>query len=256
MFTYLNLLFKDQLRFDISKGIIRYKSTTKKSQIDLKAPLVTCDAIYSGILKPINIFLKQTNRFNANKDLIKISKDLNKRNTLASDPTTSTKSIYIGKYNSQYYAQYINDNLFNDQLNNNKELFFNQFDNNKQILSKTKSTILPSTIFNNNYFEDLYKQQQKQSEQSSSNSLIPVNNQIIKPSNEHSNEINSDDDDDTNDYDLLVPNDLGGWFFIEQQILNKNLNHYIDMKFTYKQFYTMLFTLVAIIFSVIFAIRQ
>ena len=104
------------------------------------------------IVKIIELFgflnRQQNSEFNSNTQLVEI-------NSNKIQKASKSNSIYIGKYNSQIYAQNIKYEDEEDELFKKRFLF----ENNKEMLQKTKSTMNNNLVIPNKYSKN---QQQNQ----------------------------------------------------------------------------------------------
>jgi hypothetical protein len=205
-----------QLKFELAKGLFKYK-TSKHSQ-SLDKPIVACELFFNGVIKQVNMFDKNLNDMNG-----KHGKD---ERHLKKIKSNSLPTIYIGKYDKQYYAQ------FNNLFENNKNDNINLLTNNQMYLSrkllKTKSTCLSSQDDENG------------------NSLVLYKNTDIVSNNALSTTDGTADDDSSSE--------LGGWFFIESDNSLSSFTTYIHMSFTVNQMLVFLITLLSILIATYFFI--
>ena len=183
----------------------------KYNTIHLKNPITNCEIFYNGLLKTINIFTnkqkhQQRSEFDLNTDIAEFNTN---RLQQKISQQQKTSNIYVGKYNSQIYAQNIK---FDDEGEDSKkkETFKLLFDNNKELLQKTKSTMNNLVIHKNNKYKYLNKEQnENQQQQQHSLAIISKKDYDIffqeaklvdqKDDDNQNNNDNDDDDDDDDD---------------------------------------------------------
>ena len=249
------------MKFDVANGIVKYKSLktnpTFMNNFDTEIPpqpqtnlfvfnnsLVTSDLMYNGVLRSINIFAKQTKRSNSNAhELIKRLETMDK---------SKLSSIYIGKHNTQYYAQYINYNnnpngeslsSTNQHNSNRASNFLIEFSNRQ---SKTKSTLNSFNLISNNghHHEDLTNTNQ--------NSLILKEDSVQSNKIEAEKFADLDDIYDDEEGSLAVRNEFIGWYFFETQ---QKLNSYVQITLTY-QVIGFVISIVAIVIATAFVVKR
>jgi hypothetical protein len=241
---YSLLILPDQLRFNVSKGLIKYLSNKLefKNSISLNNPITNCDIFYNGFLKRINIFTNKNkqSQHEFNTEIIEFN------SMLQQHQQQKTSNIYIGKYNSQIYAQNIKYEDEEDELFKKRFLF----ENNKEMLQKTKSTMNNNLVIPNKYSKN---QQQNQI------ALINHKNYdiffqeavLVGENNELSNHNDDDDDDDGKNYHLLVPDE--NQFIVEFDYF---INNYINMILFYKKMLNYLLQVSSIIFIIFLSFKR
>lgn len=216
--TILNNLYYN-LRFEVSKGIISLKNLS----FNIGLPIVSCDIIYNGLHRTMNIFKKANIKTN---ELI--------------DKFTNLNSIYIGKYQSHYYAQSINHFEYLNEEHNveSKQNLANKFE--KKFLS-TKSTLIslaaaafpnknPSKNHNLNKNALILFKENGQSERNNGKLLIDFDD---------GNEKSSDESE--------------SWLFIEEPMTLITIN---NIQITYGQIISIFLTILTLILTYYFVQRR
>ena len=209
-------------------------------------PITNCDIFYNGFLKTINIFTNKNKQYQHefNTEIIEFNSMIQQQHQ-----QQKISNIYIGKYNSQIYAQNIK---YEDE---EEELFKKRFlfENNKEMLQhKTKSTMNNNLVISNKFTNN---QQQNQ--------IALINNKknydiffqeavLVGENNElrHHNDDDDDDDDDGKNYHLLINEHQ---FIADFDYL---INNYINMILLYKKIFNHLLHVSSIIFIIFLSFKR